>query len=112
MPNTKFGGTKLNNTNQPPCMDVDLSPDIKICCDLFNSLFHRDNIKEIMMLMKHSLEYSKPWIQEYDDDTDLEGENELWVEKALDRIRIEGNDEKFRNALPMNGQFDFLKDFG
>ena len=89
MPNTKLGGTKLNNKNQPPCMDVDLSPDIKVCCDLFNGLFHRDNIKQIMMLMKHSLEYSNPWIQEYD-----------------------GNDEKFRNALPMNGEFDFLKEFG
>ena len=93
-------------------MNVDLSPDIKVCCDLFNSLFRRDNIKQIMMLMKHSLEYSKPWIQEFFEETDFEGGNELWLEKALNRLRSEGNDEKFRNALPMNGEFDFLEDFG
>ena len=64
------------------------------------------------MLMKHSLEYSKPWIQEYSDTTDMKRGNELWLEKALDRLRLEGNDEKFRNALPMKGEFDFLEDFG
>ena len=103
---------QLNNTKQPPCIDAGSSSEIQSCCALFDDIFGRNNIKQIMMMMKHSLEFSIPWLQEYSDSIEKESENEFWIENALAKLRQEGTPEKYRNAFPMNGDFNFLEDFG
>ena len=64
------------------------------------------------MVMKHSLEFSIPWLQNYHDRTEEDKENELWIENALARLRREEDNGKFRGYLPMNGNLSFLEEFG
>ena len=56
----------------PPCTtnEVDHWPEIKRCCELFNHLFHRNNIEVIMRSMKYALDVSRPWITQKHSDNE------------------------------------------
>ena len=106
-------GEPNKNTKQPPCKHSSSPPEIESCCSLFNDVFHRNNTKQIMMMMKYSLELSSPWLQQYHQPIYMDGKSDPLVEKALERLRINAeNVDKHDNMEPMNGYLALLEDFG
>lgn len=63
--------TNINVTGsidyENPCSSTkeDISDKMKSCCDRFAKLINHKNIEELMLLLKFSLDLSRPWISQY-----------------------------------------------
>ena len=57
----------IEGTPNAPCHSTEQErfPEIQRCCLLFNEMFQRSNIEQIMTLMKFSLDLTSPWINKY-----------------------------------------------
>ena len=89
------------------------STEIQECCRLFSKIYNNGNRKQIMGLMRYSLDLSTPWISQYygnpnDQDMTLNSEVSRYMRKLW---LTESNDPMFE-IFPENTDFDFLGNFG
>ena len=101
-------------TNRPcSSIDTDVLPEVKSCCRLFDDIFRRSNIQQIMSLMKYSLDLSNPWISQYyhnyEEDEDMQT---LRTTRDLYKGWLAEGDDELLKLLSTNGEINFLQGFG
>jgi hypothetical protein len=105
---------KSNSKAVTPCeKEEHESIEVRNCCNLFSELFQRNNIEQIMALMKYSLELSSPWIPHYyKNDGEQEIMKNSMINKYMYKAWLIEDDVSLLNLFSKNENFDFLKEFG
>ena len=108
--------SEKSNSNDvtPPCEEgKHESVEVQNCCNLFSELFQSNNIKQIMALMKYSLELSNPWISHYyKNDDDQKFMKTSLINKYIYKAWLIEDDVALLNLFSKNENFDFLQKFG
>ena len=83
---------------ESPCTgdESDDKPGIKGCCLLYDHLFRRDNIQEILTLMKYSLDMSNPLItghhiRDENVERNIHGRRQIYVDRQLQELILKNN---------------------
>ena len=98
----------------PPCQDIESeSVEIQNCCNVFTMIYKNTNVKQIMALMKYSMEISNPWISQYyykNKEKDLE--NNEYGSRHLSKGWFSQNKDSLLKLFSRELDLDFLQKFG
>ena len=100
---------------KPPCSMIEAEPlpEVQSCCKVFDGLFRRSNMQQIMSLMKYSLDLSNPWISQYFNyHTKDKSTLDRGSMRALYKIWFAKNHDELLELFPTSGDLNFFKDFG
>ena len=112
---TEFGPDRPEHiTTTRPCAIMESeSPEIQSCCKLFDGIFRRSNIQQIMLLMKYSLDLSNPWTsQYYQGHEDNETKQTVGNTRDLYKVWPAEHDDELLKLFSTAGNLNFLQSFG
>ena len=110
----RLGRKEMNIISAPPCSDIEReSIGIRACCVLLSKIYQRKNTKQIMELMKYSLDQSAPLVSQYYGSTnDQDMIIDRNKQRHMTKLWLHENKESVLKIFPNNTDFSFLKDFG
>ena len=92
----------------PPCQDIEKeSIRIKRCCEMLAKTHRNTNFKQVMTLMKYSLDVSKPWVSQYHTKT-----LDSYVSRHLSKAWFAYNKDSIMKLFSNEQNMSFLKTFG
>ena len=105
----------LEQTILPPChsAETEFDAEVQKCCILFDKIFQRNNIKQIMSLMKYSLDLSNPWIAKYYEAV----QNDKAIQKFgtmrdAYKFWLSGTENDMLTLMKKSGVENFINEFG
>ena len=107
--------TLEHNSAARPCASIEseLSPEVQRCCKLFGGIFNRNNIQQIMSLMKYSLDLSNPWISQYYQGYGNDASKQIvGATRSLYKVWLAKGDNELLNLLSKDGNLNFPRSFG
>ena len=104
-----------NIETRPPCStsESEILEEIQSCCKVFDGIFRRSNIQQIMSLMKYSLDISNPWISQYFHNyTDAESTQSAGSMRDMYKIWLAENNDELLELFSSSDDLNFLRNFG
>ena len=98
----------------PPCFDIEKeSIEVQKCCVILTNIYRNENSKQIMALMKYSLDLSSPWIPQYiEDSNDQDIEINAEMIRYINKIWFAKNAGGLSKIFLNNDDFNVLEVFG
>ena len=92
----------------PPCQDIEKeSIRIQQCCEVLAKTHRNTNFKQIMTLMKYSLDISKPWVSQYHKKA-----FNSYVSRHLSKAWFANTKDSIMKLFSNEQNMSFLKTFG
>ena len=110
----QYEGTEKGSLRNSPCQDINQEPfEIQQCCRLFSKHFKNTNLKQVMSLMRHSLDLTNPSISHYYKKRKYNGTGyNLKSIKSLSKEWLFETEDEIMKLFPGKPNGDFLQQFG
>ena len=98
----------------PPCQERGREAfEVLKCCELLSKSYNHSNVQQIMILMKYSLDLSRPWIPQYHKQ-DLNDGNEVNFDfnRLIHQNWFVENNHELLKLFPTEEDIDFFQQFG
>ena len=106
--------TESNRMNTVPCQDIEKeSAQVRNCCNMFSKSYKNANTKQIMALMKYSLDISNPWISQYlAKPKNKPFGNNRYISRQMSKSWFAKNNEELLKLFSRTQDMNFLNSFG
>ena len=106
--------TESYRLTTPPCQDIEKeSTKVRNCCNMFSKAYRNANTKQIMALMKYSLDIANPWISQYQaKPKDIQYGNNRYMSRQISKAWFAKNNEELLKLFSRTQDMNFLNSFG